>query len=302
MPVSKIVEGPGDLSTVDPNAIGGEFGEVNVTATPLASGTKSFNIQSFRATLPQGVARTNLFRVEISKPDILKYQAAQSKVTSIDSRLLSFLCSAGTIPGVRLTTTEVRRYGYGPTEKMPMSHAFEDITLYFIADGDGIMLKFFRYWMRGILEYNSEGSIGQVNKNSGPLGEVSPFFVNYKTDYRSQINIVSYHESGQYIADKVSLLNAYPVDIKDIQLNWADNNQLMLIPVTFTFFDFEEPSDIDTKFDLQPDQTGLSILQKIYKGITAAQTITSFKKIENIRDAVQIVRETSKVIKSIFEI
>lgn len=266
----------------------------------------AFNISNFRNSLPYGVMRTNLFRVEISMPKIVVGSPISSYRGS-DTEFLTFMCCAGTIPGVRLATTEVKRYGFGPTEKVPVSHAFDDIVLYFIGDGGGRILRFFRNWTRGILEYSSVGNIKNDDLRSGdyaignPVQNMSSYFVNYKTEYRSQINITSFHESGKYVSDKVGLLNAFPVDIKDIQLNWADNNQLMLVPVSFSFFDFfEYGRDSTLKATGISYDNGLNLLEKIYKGVTGVQEIKSFKKPRNIGDAVNIVRETSNIIKDIF--
>ena len=149
------------------------------------------------------------------------------------------------------------------------------------------------------MEYNSIGNPSIQGEVAGNFSD--PYLVKYKNQYRSSVNIINYHESGKRIADQVSLLNAYPIDIKDIQLNWGDTNQMMIVPVTFTYFDFIDSTYAALQIN-PPEESGLSLLEKIQKGVSAALVFKSFKKIDNIGDAVQVVREGTRAINSIFKI
>lgn len=196
----------------------------------VGSGSK-FDIGTFRSHLDDfgGPARPSLFRVQINLPGFLNR-------SNITTRSLTFFCQSTTLPGVRLASKQVQRYGIGPLEKMPIGFEFDDLSLTFIADADGNILNFFKDWTRSIVEYSSEGVPGSIPSNRNPGMNSMPYYVNYKNTYQTQVDIITYApDSTEGYA--VSLLGAFPVDIGDVVLNWGAQDQIMLIPVRFSFID-----------------------------------------------------------------
>lgn len=181
----------------------------------------TFNISKFSSKLNQlgGIGRTDLFKVEIAIPPAIKGKGP------IDSESLTFLASAVNIPGVHFTTTDVQRYGYGPIEKVPTAFDFDQLTINFIGDGNANVQKFFRNWTRAVVEYQSVQ--GAVNP-SRPSAR--PYFVGYKDDYSTQINITQYSSTGQPV-DTISCIGCWPLNVMDVYLNWQFTDQLMLVPV-----------------------------------------------------------------------
>lgn len=203
---------------------------INNVITSLGTASK-FDISAFRSQLDNfgGIARPSLFRVLITVPSFMS--------GIVTTQNLSFFCQATTLPGVRIASKPVQRYGIGPLEKMPVGFEFDDLALNFIADANGNILNFFKDWSRSIVEYSSEGVPSSVpsNANKGMSGAL-PYYVNYKQQYQTQIDIITYAPTSQQ-GYSVSLLGAFPVDIGDVVLNWGQQDSLMLVPIRFSFID-----------------------------------------------------------------
>lgn len=275
------------------------LGQVTVSATAAAvqPAVGAFNIANFRSVIDSygGIMRNNLFRVEIIPPTFMNS-------TGITNQTLTFFCEATNLPGVRINTHQVRRYGVGPKEHMPMNHAFDSLSLNIIADAQGNMLRFFRDWTRAIIEYGNEGDPGSVPSETPNRGMTAlPYYVNYKQNYESQVTIVVFSPDGQSESFSMSLLHAFPTDIGDISLSWGSTDQLMTIPVRFSFMDaaYADPSP----GTYSPQNNGLSIFQTFVKGVTATQSILAvLKKPQNIGDIVNSVTTTSNAIGGLLKI
>lgn len=203
-----------------------------------------FDIAQFRAYINNvGVLKPNKFLVRIFSPR--GFASLPDYFNT--ARQLEFWCEAANVPGVQIQTHDVRRYGYGPTEKKPVSPVFTDVRCSFFADGEGQIWTFFQQWLRLINNYDMSDGI-----RSSTLVQ-QPFELAYKHEYVSDIHIISYDEAGNEKIHVV-LQEAFPIFVGDIQLNWQDNNQIMRIPVTFTFFNwFNEilkPTDIGINIPL----------------------------------------------------
>jgi len=61
------------------------------------------------------------------------------------------------------------------------------------------------------------------------------FIVDYKENYASTLELFVYNDAGILIA-KYVMTEAFPIAIGDMPVNWADTNNLLKIPVTFTFY------------------------------------------------------------------
>jgi hypothetical protein len=217
--------------------------------------------------------------------------------TGINTQTLTFFCEGTNLPGVRINTAQVRRYGVGPKEHMPMNHAFDSLSLNIIADAQGNMLRFFRDWTRSIVEYaneNGPGDPASTTPNRG-MNTALPYYVNYKQNYEAQVTIVIFSPDGQSEAFSMSLIHAFPTDLGDISLNWGSTDQLMTIPVRFSFMDVAYADPAPGSYAAQGN--GLSLFQTFVKGVTATQSILAvIKKPQNIGDIVNSVTTTSRAI------
>lgn len=201
-----------------------------------------FDVSNFRSTIDRfgGPAKNNLFQVQIAIPQFLQSQ--------LDTATLTFFCLATTLPGVRIASKGVQRYGIGPMEKMPIGFEFNDLQIQLIGDSNGTIQNFWTAWTRSIVEYSSEGNPGSPPKNTNVgMSGALPYYLNYKSNYETQVSVITYAPT-QAEGYSETLLGAYPVDIGDVQLNWGNNDQLMLIPVSLNFRDVQLPQNLLNSF------------------------------------------------------
>lgn len=198
---------------------------------------EGFNVNNFRAELSKkGVMKNNKFFVRMYSPRGFSNSGNRDAalLASDTVRFLEFWCEGTNIPGVSLSTTEIRRYGYGAMEKKPYVTLSNDITMSFIGDAKGIIWAYFQNWIKLIVNYDMRNGI---TGSTGILRNQKPFELAYKDDYAVDIHISVFDDVGNE-SIHVVLRDAYPTFVGDIQLNWGDTNSLMRVPVTFSFFDW----------------------------------------------------------------
>jgi hypothetical protein len=235
---------------------------------------EGFNVNNFRAELSKtGVMKNNKFFVRMYSPRGFSSTGNRDAniLASTTVRFLEFWCEATNIPGVSLSTTEVRRYGYGAMEKKPYVTLSNDITMSFIGDAKGIIWSYFQQWIRLIVNYDMRKGIIAEN---GILRNQSPFELAYKEDYAVDIHISVFDDAGNE-SIHVVLRDAYPTFVGDIQLNWGDTNSLMRVPVTFSFFDwYNEKLTLEYPRTTQPGATGNQLLiDTINNAVTAITSL-----------------------------
>ena len=199
-----------------------------------------FNINEFKAqTKVKGFQKNNKFLVRFPLPRGFLNTPNFSKYAEID-KVLEYWCEGATIPGVALSLTPINRYGYGAIEKKPSTPTFTDANFTFIGDGKSDNWLFFQQWIRLIDNYDLRGGINPITGyvNGKPI---SPFEVSYKYEYASDVNLIVFDDSGTETFN-IILRDAYPIYMGQIPLNWADNNTIMKIPITFTFMDWYNAS------------------------------------------------------------
>lgn len=192
----------------------------------MASG---FDLNVFQANIAKnGVLRTSKFLVRFPLPNTMAGDPSSSV-----QRYLELWAEATNIPGVILATGNVTRYGYGAQEKKPFAPQNADVNCSFISDGNGAVWTFFQKWMKTIVNYDLRAG---VNASTGWNG-ATPFEVAYKADYVSDINIQMFDDTG---VNKLSIIlrEAFPIFVGDIQLHWSDQNNIVRVPVSFTFLDW----------------------------------------------------------------
>lgn len=240
------------------------------------------DINKFRSAISKnnGMLRNNHFYVEIYPPRMMGFQTETTK-------LIPFLCEAASLPGMSLATSEIRRYGYGPIERKPYLPIFTDQNFTFLGDGTGSVHRFFYDWMNGIVKSDrAPYSVFGVGYNGS-----RPFEIAFKEDYATDIKITVLDDSNKKVI-VLTLHEAYPLFMGDIAMNWSDNDNLMRVPVSITYFNWSlEEIDIGALLE-QPGQGNLSLFQKILKVGTAVQTLATIRKPTGIADVVNVVNNS----------
>jgi len=256
------------------------------------------NLNDFRASLNRhgGLARNTLFFVNIPSPRIMAAAGGNDNNSSINklskslqpqtsgniltSSDLSLLCEQATLPGMSLTTSEIRRHGYGAVEKKPYSTVYTDQTFTFYGDNRGRVHRHFYSWINGIVKSDLIPSQTNLSGYNGLL----PFEVEYKENYSVDITITCFDEVTQEIII-CKLIQAYPIFLGDVSLSWAETDNIMRIPITFTYYNWEL-SRVNINAALTSPANNLSGLQKLLKVGTAIQTLASIRKPTGIADII----------------
>lgn len=206
-----------------------------------------FNVQTFISSVSKnGVMRNNKFLVRIPMPRGMLQSSASNRLQST-SRFIELWCESTNIPGVSLSTNEIRRYGYGNVEKKPYVSINNDVNFSFLSDGDGEIWSFFQQWIRMIVNYDMRNGIDPQGRKNGVLAGQNPWELAYKYEYVSDVEVIVFDEQGHDVLTVV-LREAYPTFVGDVQLNWGDTNNIARIPVTMTVYDWY---NIDQTFDRQ---------------------------------------------------
>ena len=257
---------------------------------PASAPNAHRNLNEFKSNLNRfgGVARTNMFDVRINIPTMLS--AAGEGAGGLSSRDISLLCEGATLPGISLNTTPIKRYGYGQVEKKPYLTTYTDQTFTFIGDNSGAVHGLFYKWMNGIVKGDEKTSNLTVSGYNG----LSPYEVEYKENYAVDIVITCYDDTDQSIII-CTLYEAFPIFLGDIQLNWADTDQLMRVPVTFTFTHWKLDT-VNINQALSNPAQNLSGLQKLLKVGSAVQTLASLRKPTGVADIINVVDNSKKAI------
>lgn len=223
-----------------------------------------------------GIARTNLFEIEITPPKCMlgSKESAQK---------ISLYAEGAALPGRSLETQEFSRYSYGPREKIPYSMQYQDYAVQFFGDGRGEIYKFFYGWMNNIVKGDEP-----VNNDS------NGYEVSFREDYCVDINVRTYNEQGDTILAAV-MTNAYPIIIPDVNLNWSDSG-VMQFSVTFAYTQARLLNAETVFVGKNGGPPTLSLLQKLVKVGTAVQAISAIRRPSSVQEALSSTTNIKNVI------
>jgi len=146
------------------------------------------------------------FKADVARPD-------KFDVFIPSSPTLRYRCEISQLPGKHLETIEQKTYG--PYEKFPNHITFNDIDMTFLVDDAMTEKLFFDAWMEKI-------------------NPTSSFDIAYKSDYVQDITINQYNVINE-LSYSVTLADAYPININQMDLDWANVDSKHKINVTFAY-------------------------------------------------------------------
>jgi hypothetical protein len=143
----------------------------------------------------------------------------------------AYFCHSAEMPGE--STATVNQKIYGVTEKFAVMTGYNDITLSFFTLGSGeeTIRKQFLTWLADITG-RSEALmfVGKAPKET-------TYNVKYKSEYVRDITITHYAITGEPLTE-VTLYDAFPIAINQVPLNWAAQNQVQSLNVTFAYTEY----------------------------------------------------------------
>ena len=206
-----------------------------------------FNISNFSARVSKlgGLATSSNFLVAITPPRFMRStgvgitqpgapgtpqanarQGIPELAAAADS--LIFLCGAAAIPGVQIQTTDINPYGYGAIERRPTSPYFNLMTLNFYLDVDSTVYRFFTRWINNVINFN-DTAIATKTSDDAFYNEVQ-----YKSEYATTVNVYVYDPAGNNFLE-VRLVDAFPVELGQVNLSWGNYNTLAVVPVRLSY-------------------------------------------------------------------
>ena len=180
-------------------------------------------IQSFKAQLRNGGARSNQYTVSIILPPTLVANGNDA------SRALSFLVNATSLPAVTIDNINV------PYRGRPVNVAgersFAPWTVSVINDGDFLVRNAFEQWSDAIANFDSTNGI------------VDP------TQYQIEMSVIQLDRNGNAIKN-YRFYDAYPTEISQIALSY-DTPNVETFDVTFMYNYYLTNKDIDVDVDFE---------------------------------------------------
>lgn len=174
-----------------------------------------FNIADFIATLNEGnFAKTALFDVIVTPPRTMSTDMGELYD-------LTYRCEATDLPGRNVLTYDSIIYGL-PT-KIAYGSSVNDVTLSFILSEDYREKIFFETWIDKI---TGNYRTGEVSQNMFEIG--------YYKEYIGGLLIRNYSETGEVVKE-TELVEAYPINIGNVSLNWQNGAEIAKLPVTFAY-------------------------------------------------------------------
>ena len=174
-----------------------------------------FNINEFKARIGGSLASPANFRVLFTG----------AVVDSDGSKLLSLLCNQAQLPGRSFATNEYTTHG--PIRKVPYQSIYDDMDLSFYCQEAMEVNRFFQGWQTFI----------QDNSSSNEFS--------YFDDYVSDVVVEQLDNSGN-IQYAVKLIDAYPIMVAPLQLDWSQRDSFHNIQVTMAYrYWREEPLSLN---------------------------------------------------------
>lgn len=154
------------------------------------------NINEFKSAVQKyDLERPNLFKVEFSPPEFLREPENKDILSYVDNgKHVSLLCRSASMPGRSLALADTRRYGIGPSIKMPIGGSLEEFTLTFMNDADSRTWLFFHKWLDYIYPMGT-----RANNQDVVPGQLSNHQLKFKKRYQTTMDLVTYHgERGKF--------------------------------------------------------------------------------------------------------
>jgi hypothetical protein len=244
---------------------------LGLTSPKMRKPTEGFSINEFRSNvLNKGILKNNLY--------LVRFQFGKFPEE------LVFYTNSVQIPAADLATADIRRYGYGPLERVPYRPIFNDMTMDFYTEASSksaleVMMK------------KISGTANFMNYKDFATDSTNPYEVAYKNDISFDIEVYIYNENTEKIIT-YNFRECFARQVGSIQLSWESENSLLKTNVGFSFTDFSVNMEDAVKSD---NINKLSPLQKILQLGTIAQTISAIKRPQSVGDAINILNNANVV-------
>ena len=199
---------------------------------------QTFNINSFRSEiLENDVLSSHSYLVTFAPfRSGFNENTPLTRFVTNKRNTLILRCENVVLPTTSLLEEEnIRRYGYGPVEKVPYGVQFSDVTMTWLVDKNSELIDFFNQWMNTIVMHDSPNTRMMGGIRRPGLQEYSPFEVGYKDAYTNPIVRISVYNKQNQTTTTYEMYDVFPMNIQSMNLSWADENELQRLTVTFAY-------------------------------------------------------------------
>ena len=170
----------------------------------------TFNVERFKSALTNGGARPNQFAVQLSFPT---YVASQSLAVA----RAPFLVSVAELPGQTVNPAIVQYRGR--EVKFVGDRIYAPWTITVLNDAEMSIRTAMEQWMNGMEDY--------ANK----FGRLQP------SEYQRDMQVFQLDRNGNALKS-YNIVNAFPVDLSPVALDFGANDQISSFTVTFQYQHF----------------------------------------------------------------
>lgn len=184
---------------------------------------KKATIDSFisRIISEKGASSSSQYEIEFVTGDVPKLKSHLKARYDIDLKQgegsnnltdINLLANEVQIPGVSMTSQDIRGLHKGVNMKPAMAKVFNEMDMSFILDVDSMALRFFKGWQDFIL-----GTSEAKENKERTLGIVQKFYNDYTMDVKiHKIEKQGPTGAGIYHAFTIGLVKAYPYMVSSI--------------------------------------------------------------------------------------
>ena len=170
----------------------------------------TFNVERFKSALTNGGARPNQFAVQMSFPTYVA--GAQLAVARAP-----FLISVAELPG-QTVNPAILQYR-GREVKFVGDRIYAPFTMTVLNDAEMSIRTALEQWMGGMEDY------------AGKFGRLQP------SEYQRDLQVFQLDRNGNALKS-YSIVNAFPVDLSPVGLDFGANDQISSFTVTFQYQHF----------------------------------------------------------------
>jgi hypothetical protein len=183
----------------------------------------AFNVSEFSSKISQhGLSKDNLFILRITPPNFGEV---------INPADLIFFCKSVDLPAMNVDTVDIQRSGWGKIERMPAGLPYDQLQAIFMIDTGFKVKAFFHRWLQSVVNFDSANSSGSYNG-------LRPHQIAYKDDYVGTIEVIVYSYGNEEVTYVYKFFNAFPTNMGNITTSWESNDNIMTVPLTFTYDTF----------------------------------------------------------------
>ena len=170
----------------------------------------TFNVERFKSALTNGGARPNQFAVQLSFPTFVANQ-------SLAVARAPFLVSVAELPGQTVNPAIVQYRGR--EVKFVGDRVYAPWTITVLNDAEMSIRTAMEQWMNGMEDYAAK------------TGRLQP------SEYQRDMQVFQLDRNGNALKS-YNIVNAFPVDLSPVALDFGANDQISSFTVTFQYQHF----------------------------------------------------------------